>query len=251
VRRVLATEGLALQGNPPREPVPKRPWPQWLEWKPNRVWVYDFTHFTRARRAVVAVLDMVSRKWLATLRSAEETSTQVEIAFTYALDAEQLLDDIDARDSARLPDALRCGDRVVVEAVTAEGELPLLLAVSDNGPQDAGPTPPGSSSPACTSPSTSAARTPRQTKPGSRPFGQVKGEWPHLEKITDSGELELELDRVRLEYNSIRLHASIYVTRRRTQGPRRRNPTSTDPRGLTAVRQARIDYRRNPTENQP
>jgi hypothetical protein len=38
VRRVLCEEGLALQGNPPREPRPRTPWPDWLEWKPNRVW---------------------------------------------------------------------------------------------------------------------------------------------------------------------------------------------------------------------
>jgi hypothetical protein len=44
-------------------------------------------------------------------------------------------------------------------------------------------------------------------------FGHVKGEWPHLEKITDPTELELELDSKRIEYNSVRLLASIgYVT---------------------------------------
>jgi hypothetical protein len=61
MRRVLAAEGLILPGNPVREPIPKTPWPAWLEWAPNRIWAYDFTHFSRARRAVVAVLDMVSR----------------------------------------------------------------------------------------------------------------------------------------------------------------------------------------------
>jgi hypothetical protein len=48
VRRVLAAEGLVLPGNPPRQPVPRQPWPDWLEWKPNRVWAYDFTHWTHA-----------------------------------------------------------------------------------------------------------------------------------------------------------------------------------------------------------
>jgi putative transposase len=61
VRKVLFEEGLALHGNPPREPIPRKPWPAWLEWKPNRVWGYDFTHFTRARRAAVAIIDIVSR----------------------------------------------------------------------------------------------------------------------------------------------------------------------------------------------
>ncbi len=44
-------------------------------------------------------------------------------------------------------------------------------------------------------------------------FGHVKGEWPHLERISDPALLEHELDRVRTEYNSVRLHAGIgYVT---------------------------------------
>lgn len=76
VARVLAAEGLALPGNPSREPVPRTPWPDWLEWKPSRVWAYDFTHWSRARRASIAILDVVSRKWLATLTSAEESSTR-------------------------------------------------------------------------------------------------------------------------------------------------------------------------------
>lgn len=41
VRRVLADEGLILPGPPPREPTPRPDWPQWLEWKPNRIWAYD------------------------------------------------------------------------------------------------------------------------------------------------------------------------------------------------------------------
>jgi hypothetical protein len=44
-------------------------------------------------------------------------------------------------------------------------------------------------------------------------FGHVKGDWPHLEKFRDPGELALELDRMRTEYNTVRLHAGIgYVT---------------------------------------
>ena len=57
--RVLAAEGLALPGNPRRDPIPRAPWPDWLEWKPNRIWAYDFTHFTRARRAAIAILDAI------------------------------------------------------------------------------------------------------------------------------------------------------------------------------------------------
>ncbi len=44
-------------------------------------------------------------------------------------------------------------------------------------------------------------------------FGHVKADWPHLEQLNDPAVLTLELDRVRDEYNSVRLHAGIgYVT---------------------------------------
>ena len=76
VCKALAAEGLALPGNPPREPLPRSPWPDWLECKPNRVWGYDFTHFTPAKRCAVAIIDIVSRKWITTLVSAQESSRE-------------------------------------------------------------------------------------------------------------------------------------------------------------------------------
>jgi hypothetical protein len=41
--------------------------------------------------AVTVIEDLVSRKWIADIVSAEETSTQVEIVFTDALAVEGLL----------------------------------------------------------------------------------------------------------------------------------------------------------------
>ena len=111
VRRVLAAEDLVLPGQPAREPTPRTRWPDWLEWNPNRVWAYDFTHFTRARRAALAIIDVVSRKWIHTLVFAEESSVQVEVAFTAALAAEDLLEAADTRATAALRAALRDGDR--------------------------------------------------------------------------------------------------------------------------------------------
>ncbi len=122
VRRVLAAEGLTLQGSPPREPTARQPWPDWLEWKPNRIWGYDFTHFTRADRAVVAILDVVSRRWLATVVSAEESSTQVEVAFIDALEAEDLWQAADQRATAALVSALACGDRDAVATAIGDGQ---------------------------------------------------------------------------------------------------------------------------------
>ncbi len=109
VLRVLQQAGLTLPGAPRREPVPRTPFPDWLEWKPNRIWGYDYTHFPRARRAAVAVIDIVSRKWIATLVSAEETSTQVETVFCDALEAEDLLDAGWAHGSDDLKSALADG----------------------------------------------------------------------------------------------------------------------------------------------
>jgi hypothetical protein len=42
VHRVLGAEGLVLQGQPAREPQVRAPWPDWIEWKPGRIWCYDF-----------------------------------------------------------------------------------------------------------------------------------------------------------------------------------------------------------------
>ncbi len=74
--------------------------------------------------AVLIIEDLVSRKWLTTVVSVEETSTQVELAFTAALDAEGLLDLLDARHHDGRVD-LGVDDQT----------RPILLAVSDNGPQ--------------------------------------------------------------------------------------------------------------------
>ena len=128
VWRVLRAENLLLPGRSPREPEVRAPWPDWVAWKPNTIWCYDFTHFTRARRVAVAVLDIVSRKWLASLVSAEETSTQVEVCFTDALAAEGLDELLDATLLAQL----RSGQASLDDL---DDELPVLLAMSDNGPQ--------------------------------------------------------------------------------------------------------------------
>jgi hypothetical protein len=135
VLRVLSAEGLVLQGNPPREPIPRAPWPDWLEWKPNRIWAWDFTHFTRAGRAAMAILDVVSRKWINTLVCAEESSTQVEVALTDALRREGLLELGDALATEALRAALNSGKPDALADLVAEGHVPLLLAISDNGPQ--------------------------------------------------------------------------------------------------------------------
>lgn len=248
VRKVLAEEGLALQGNPPREPIPRTPWPDWLEWKPNRVWGYDFTHFTRARRAAVAILDIVSRKWITTVVSAEESSTQVEVAFIDALEAEGLWEAVDERATTALIAALASGDRDTVDSAIGDGQRPLLLAISDNGPQMRSHSTREFLAGVAIAQQFGRPHTPTDQAWIETLFGHVKGEWPHLEKITDPGELEAELDLARAEYNTVRLHAALqYVTpddEHEGRGDairiKRRN-------GLAQAREHRIAYRRTTT----
>jgi transposase InsO family protein len=252
VRRVLAAEGLVLQGNPPREPLPRRAWPDWLEWKPNRIWAYDFTHFPRARRAAIAILDMVSRKWLTTLVCAEESSVQVEVAFLAALDAEDLLALADARASAALRAALLDGDRDRVTTAVEDGQVPLLLAVSDNGPQMRSHSTREFMAAFAIAQHFGRPHTPTDQAWIETLFGHVKGEWPHLEAIRDPGEFEAELTRVRREYNTVRLHAGIgYVTPDDEHDGRGEGIRQARRDGLERARQAHIAYRRTGNQEQP
>lgn len=249
VRRVLGEEGLVIEGPPPREPTPRSPWPEWLTWKPDSIWAYDFTHWTRARRASIAILDVVSRKWLATLTSAEESSTQVEACFLAALDAEDLLDAADKLATAALREAITSGDRDAVHDLAGDGQVPLLLAISDNGPQMRSVTTREFMAGVAIAQQFGRPHTPQDQAWIETLFGHVKGEWPHLEKIRDPGELDLELDRVRAEYNTVRLHASIgYVTPDDEHQGRGEAIRQARRDGIARARLNRIAYRRNNTE---
>ena len=252
VRRVLAAEGLVLQGHPRREPSPRQPWPDWLEWKPNRIWGYDFTHFTRAGRVAIAILDIVSRKWITSLVSVEETSTQIEVAFTAALEAEDLLAAADERATAALRAALLSGDRDKVTSLTVDGQLPLLLAISDNGPQMRSHSTREFLAGVAIAQQFGRPHTPQDQAWIETLFGHVKGEWPHLEKIHDPGSLELELDRVRFEYNGVRLHAGVgYVTPNDEHEGRGEAIRQGRRDGMARAQLARIAYRRTSTRTQP
>jgi hypothetical protein len=83
VRRVLAAQGLRLRPPPRPGRSVRKPFPDWVEYRPNQIWIYDTSHFTAAGMAVTVVEDMVSRKWLATIVSAEETSTQLRSSWVF------------------------------------------------------------------------------------------------------------------------------------------------------------------------
>jgi putative transposase len=240
-RRVLAAHGLVL---PERAPMPRRaktPWPEWLVWAPNRIWIWDVTHFTRAKRCVFAIVDMVSRYWIATLVSVEETSTQVRVVFDTALVDQGL-------------DTLLTDDRLDLDV--DDPDRPILVAVSDNGPP-------------MTSHDTRAymvlmaiaqhhgrPHTPTDQAWIETFFGHIKHEWPHLNDITDPVELERELARIRIDYNTIRLHEAIgYVTPDDEHHGRGEPIREARRHGLERARQTRLDHNRrhhtNHTEETP
>ncbi|MGH3379400.1 MAG: transposase [Actinoallomurus sp.] len=236
VWRVLVAAGIVLPAAPAREPRAKTPWPDWAELVPGVIWIYDFTHFRASRRCAVAVLDVVSRYWLSTCVSAEESSTQVEVAFTDTLVADGKADLLDAG----LLDELHAG------AIPDNDErIPVLLAISDNGPQMTS---------TATAVFMAGARIAQHFGRPSTPndqawvesfFGHLKGEFPHLEKIKDAGELERELDRCRIHYNTVRLHEGIgYVTPDDEHHGRGKAIRAARRAGLTAAHQQRVATRR-------
>jgi transposase InsO family protein len=198
VRRVLYLADKHFRPLPRPGRSKRRPFPNWVEYTPNSIWIFDTTHFTRAGMAVLIIEDLVSRKWITEIVSVEETSTQVELAFTAALAAEGLLEAVDARhDDGRV-------------AIDVDDETrPILLAVSDNGPQ-------------MTSGSTReflalcaiAQHFGRPGTPTDQAWieslnGHLKTEYPHLVAIEDPATLRAELAVTRAHYNGVRLHAGL------------------------------------------
>jgi transposase InsO family protein len=238
VRRVLAAHGLVLK-RPRRVRSQRRPFPEWAQYRKNSIYIYDVTHFQGCRQhAVFAIMDLVTRKWISELVSIEQTSTQVQAAFMQALEVEGLLEVIEARQDA-VPADTSPFDAVV------DVLPPILLAVSDNGPQ-------------MTSGSTRefmamCAIAQHFGRPGTPTdqawieslFSHIKADWPHLDRIRDPEVLRAELADVRRQYNTVRLHAGIgYVTpadEHDGRGPRIRAARR---RGLRHARWARIIYHR-------
>ena len=237
VRRVLAAQGLVLKR--PRRVIrsERRPFPEWADYRKNSIYIYDVTHFAGyPKHAVFAVMDLVTRKWITELVSIEETSTQVQVVFMDALESEGVLELVEARQDAAPPDPLSLHADVDVLP-------PVLLAVSDNGPQ-------------MTSTDTRAfmamcAIAQHFGRPGTPTdqawieslFSHVKADWPHLDRIRDPEVLRSELAAVRHDYNTVRLQAAIgYFTpadEHQGHGPRIRAARE---RGLRHARWARITY---------
>jgi transposase InsO family protein len=240
VFRVLLAYGRALPHRPLREPQLRAPWPAWVSYRPNQVWGYDLSSFPAARTQALALVDLVSRKWIDHLLCPEATSLQVRVLFTRALDAEGLLDGLVGR-VERLADP-----------AAPDADQPILLAVSDNGPQMTS----GSTREfmALHAIATHFGRpgVPTDQAPIESFFGHLKHEWPHLSRLADAGDLDRELVAARRSYNHVRLHAGIgYVTpddEHAGRGPAVRHARRV---GLARARQARLAYHRQRDPNHP
>jgi putative transposase len=193
VLRVALKNRVTLPGEPVR-PRPKVPVFPEIPWERNRIWIWDATHFTRAKRVAYAIVDVVTRYWIGYLLTSEQTHTQVQMLFARALEDQGLLG------ADGLP-------------LTGDDDGPILVAWSDNGSE-------------MTAIDTRQfmalmAITQHHGRPGTPTdqahiesfYSHLKGDWPHLTEIRDPAALDSELARIRTEYNTRRLHASIgYVT---------------------------------------
>jgi transposase InsO family protein len=234
VYRTLAAQGLVLPAVAPRLPTPApSPIPEWAEWRPNQIWIYDMTHFAAAGRVAFAVMDVVSRKWLRTLVTTEESAVQVEVLFTAALDDEGIWSRIEARQAG----SPLAGD---------DPDVPILLAMSDNGPQMRAGTTREFLALCSIVAHFGRPGTPTDQAWIETLFGHVKGEWPHLEKIRDPAVLAAELEIVRADYNGRRLHAGIgYVTPDDEHAGRGEQIRQARRDGLARARAERLAYHRN------
>lgn len=233
VFRVLSAENLVLPATGKREPVGSRkPWPDWVEYRPCQVWGHDFTAFMAAKSDALAIMDLVSRKWIDTLvvEHARGESEHVTALYTRALEAEGLLDVIEER----------------MVAPNTDEQLPILLAVSDGGPQMVSGTTREFMALHALAMHVGRPGTPTDQALIESFFGHIKADWPHLERIRDKELLIAELDRVRFEYNTVRLHAGIgYVTPDDEHEQRGEAIRKQRREGLQAARAARIAYRQD------
>jgi transposase InsO family protein len=206
VDRVLARHGLHLRGGHRPARSHKAPWPEWAEWRPNQLWCWDASQFERcvASKYAYAIVDIVSRQWIATILAPEATGTQVRVLFAKALDAEGLLSDELAQRLVVLDDTSPVDDLP---------DVPLLVAISDNGTEMRCRDTRRFLAVCSIAQHFGRPATPTDQAWIETLWGHLKHEHPHLLAITDPAVLAAELERVRVHYNSVRLHEAIgYVT---------------------------------------
>ena len=225
VLRVALKHRVQLPGERFRPRPAKPPFPE-ISWEKNRIWIWDATHFTRAKRVAYAIVDVVTRFWIGYLLSSEQTHTQVQLLFAQALEDQGLAELAEA--TGRDPDA-----------------APILVAWSDNGSEMTAVDTRQFMALMAIAQHHGRPGTPTDQAHVESFFSHLKGDWPTLTEIRDPAALDSELARIRGEYNTVRLHASIgYVTpddEHHGRGPGIRRARAA---GLKRARAQRIKHNR-------
>jgi len=205
VLRVALKHRVVLPGEPVRARPVMPAFPQ-IPWEKNRIWIWDASLFTRAKRVAYAIVDVVTRYWIGYLLTSEQTSTQAQLLFARALEDQGLL----GPDGRPLAIA---GQQQPGVAGEEEDRLPVLIAWSDNGSEMKATDTRQFMALMAITQHHGRPGTPTDQAPIESFFSHLKGEWPLLTAITDPAVLDQELNRIRGEYNKVRLHAAIgYVT---------------------------------------
>ena len=194
VLRVALKHQVVLPGEPFR-PRPVSPAFPEVPWERNRIWIWDATHFTRAKRVAYAIVDVVTRYWIGYLLTTEQTHTQAQLLFARALEDQGLLG-ADGLPPERDPE-----------------DPPILVAWSDNGAEMTAIDTRQFMALMAIAQHHGRPGTPTDQAHIESFYSHLKGDWPHLTEIRDPAALDTELARIRGEYNTVRLHTSIgYVT---------------------------------------
>lgn len=205
VDRVLTANGLVTAGETRPPASKKRPWPDWCDWVPNQLWVWDASQFEACETAKYAygIIDLVSRKWITVTLTSEPDSLAVKVLFIKALESEGLLTD-DLRHLLDDPDAVPPDD---------DDRVPMLLAISDNGTEMRSGDTRRLMALCSIAQHFGRPSTPTDQAWIESLWGHIKIEHPHLMTIDDPAVLIAELERIRIHYNGVRLHEGIgYVT---------------------------------------
>lgn len=192
--RVALKHRVQLPGESVR-PRPQMPVFPEVPWEKNRIWIWDASHFTRCKRVAYAIVDVVTRYWIGYLLTSEQTPTQAQLLFAHALEDQRLLG----------PEGLPLDH--------SPEDPPILVAWSDNGSEMTAVDTRQFMALMAIAQHHGRPGTPTDQAHIESFFSHLKGDWPHLTGITDPAVLDTELARIRTEYNTVRLHASIgYVT---------------------------------------
>jgi len=195
VRRIVQKHGLSLPKEYQPKPPPARVWPDSITWEPNKIWIWDSRNFTRAKRHVVVIMDVVSRKWIEHIVTPEFTMTQSQLLFMRALESEGLVNVDEMLDDAA--------------SVDLADREPILLAWSDNGAQMTGEDTRQFMALVAIWQHFGRPGTPTDQAHIESFFSHLIFDYPHLDHIEDPVVLATELARIRDEYNGVRLSLGV------------------------------------------